>query len=226
MHRVTVVRMCALAGLVLIAACYAPTLRDCAVACSAATDCTGGQVCGADGYCSSPDVAGQCAGILDAQPAGDGAMVNADAVPDADLCTAGCSAGTCIAGVCTIDCSAPDACPNEVVCPANLPCHVVCGGERACHSKVKCQLATSCQVTCSGFDSCDDEISCGTGPCTITCSGGLSCEKRLRCKDACSCDASCIGLGSCGEAPECPLGDTCRLGNGCTSTFPGCSSCP
>ncbi len=47
--------------------CYAPDLRDCTVTCSAAGDCAGGQVCGADGFCAARDVAGSCGGgALDA----------------------------------------------------------------------------------------------------------------------------------------------------------------
>lgn len=42
-------------------ACYDPELRDCSVTCAAASDCAGGQVCGSDGYCSAPSVAGSCA---------------------------------------------------------------------------------------------------------------------------------------------------------------------
>lgn len=43
-----------------ITACYSPAERDCTVTCSAAKDCIGGQVCGADHYCAMPDVAGHC----------------------------------------------------------------------------------------------------------------------------------------------------------------------
>jgi hypothetical protein len=44
----------------LAAGCYDPELRDCAVTCHGAGDCAGGQVCGADGFCAAPDVAGTC----------------------------------------------------------------------------------------------------------------------------------------------------------------------
>lgn len=43
-----------------VPACYSPDLRDCVVACTAASDCATGQVCGADRFCAAPSVAGQC----------------------------------------------------------------------------------------------------------------------------------------------------------------------
>jgi hypothetical protein len=61
----------AAAGLVL-AGCYSPSLRDCTVSCGSAGDCATGQVCGADGKCAAPAVAGHCpmvdAGHADAAP--------------------------------------------------------------------------------------------------------------------------------------------------------------
>jgi len=38
----------------LLAGCYDPDLRDCAVTCRAQTDCAGDQTCGSDGYCIGP----------------------------------------------------------------------------------------------------------------------------------------------------------------------------
>jgi hypothetical protein len=51
-----------LLGSALLASCYAPELRDCTVTCSASTDCGDDQVCGGDGFCAAPDVAGTCTG--------------------------------------------------------------------------------------------------------------------------------------------------------------------
>ena len=48
-----------LAALVL-SGCYTPTLRDCTVRCASKDDCASGQVCGADGLCAAPEVAGRC----------------------------------------------------------------------------------------------------------------------------------------------------------------------
>jgi hypothetical protein len=74
----------AAAGLVL-AGCYSPSLRDCTVSCGSAADCATGQVCGADGMCASPAVAGRCAavdaGAPDAPASRDAGLP--DAPPDA-----------------------------------------------------------------------------------------------------------------------------------------------
>ena len=40
--------------------CYSPELRDCIVACTATSDCAPDQVCGSDGRCAAPDLAGRC----------------------------------------------------------------------------------------------------------------------------------------------------------------------
>ncbi|HEU4730944.1 MAG TPA: hypothetical protein VFT22_23775 [Kofleriaceae bacterium] len=44
-----------------LAGCYEPSLRDCTVSCASKRDCATGQVCGNDGLCASPEVAGHCA---------------------------------------------------------------------------------------------------------------------------------------------------------------------
>ena len=84
----------ALASAVL-AGCYAPDLRDCTVTCSESTDCADDQVCGGDGYCAAPDLAGTCAGSggepetvsLRAHVAGHGALE----VAGVGTCTADCT---------------------------------------------------------------------------------------------------------------------------------------
>jgi hypothetical protein len=43
-----------------VAACYAPELRDCTLACASTGDCASGQVCGSDQFCASPEIAGSC----------------------------------------------------------------------------------------------------------------------------------------------------------------------
>jgi hypothetical protein len=45
----------------MLAACYSPSLRDCTVTCAGSADCAPGQVCGDDGMCASPEMAGRCA---------------------------------------------------------------------------------------------------------------------------------------------------------------------
>ena len=70
---------CAAAALVTLAGCYAPSLRDCTVSCASQRDCAGGQVCGSDGMCASPELAGRC---VSAPP--DAALIDADMI-DAPL---------------------------------------------------------------------------------------------------------------------------------------------
>ena len=52
-----------LASTSVVAGCYHPSLDSCTVSCSSPDDCGGGQICGSDGMCASPEVAGQCSGI-------------------------------------------------------------------------------------------------------------------------------------------------------------------
>jgi hypothetical protein len=70
-----------------VAGCYAPAVRDCTVSCDGPGDCAGGQVCGTDGMCAAPGVAGHCARVApdagpDAPPPRD-AGAGPDAAPDA-----------------------------------------------------------------------------------------------------------------------------------------------
>lgn len=76
------------AALALLAGCYSPSLRDCTVACAGPADCAPSQVCGADGMCASPEMAGRCAMETDAGPMPmpeprDAAVADAPAPPDA-----------------------------------------------------------------------------------------------------------------------------------------------
>lgn len=49
-----------LAALVAVSACYDPQLEDCTITCVAGDACADGQVCGVDGFCAAPAVAGTC----------------------------------------------------------------------------------------------------------------------------------------------------------------------
>lgn len=158
---------------------------------------------------------------------GDGAIDAAtSSSPDAPApCQALCVEGTCDGDVCVIDCSADSACPDDVFCPAGIPCRVICG-DSGCGHHVDCKEAPACEVECSGTDSCKDEIRCPIdGPCTVTCSGFDACSKRIRCKDSCACDVACTGGESCDEPAECPDTGSCRVGDGCSSAPEGCDTC-
>ena len=43
--------------------CYSPELRDCTVTCASASECGAEQVCGSDGFCAAPAMAGRCLAI-------------------------------------------------------------------------------------------------------------------------------------------------------------------
>ena len=76
--------LAALAAAGLLAACYEPALRDCTVSCASPGDCAHGQVCGADGMCAAPGIAGHCAMVApDAGPLRDAAP--RDAAPTVRL---------------------------------------------------------------------------------------------------------------------------------------------
>lgn len=69
--------------------CYDPETVDCTVTCSAPDDCASGQVCDPDGYCTAPEIAGQCVAkvALEIHIDGDG-TVSLDGVGDCDSRTA------------------------------------------------------------------------------------------------------------------------------------------
>lgn len=50
----------AMLALVVTAGCYDPDLPDCTLTCNGNDSCGPGQVCGNDGYCAAPAVAGTC----------------------------------------------------------------------------------------------------------------------------------------------------------------------
>lgn len=84
------------------AACYQPTLRDCAVSCSSPADCAGDQVCGESGWCAAQGVV--CSLEADAASA-DSANVDAadasgaiDASIDAQAIDAGATVRIVISG--------------------------------------------------------------------------------------------------------------------------------
>lgn len=72
------------AGLVALAGCYSPEIRDCTVSCASPHDCVSGQICGGDGLCAAPEIAGRCPSTLaDGGPSQD-AGLSADATASGD----------------------------------------------------------------------------------------------------------------------------------------------
>lgn len=214
----------AVAYVVVGASCYHPELRDCTVECSSQKDCAGSQMC-LGGWCAMPGAPAcrEMQAAIDATAATQEDASTIGPSDASDLCVQGCPRGTCIDGVCVIDCTATGSCPNDVACPANLPCRVLCG-DGACGNKISCNLASSCEILCTGTNACSDEIHCMDVPCDVTCSGTGSCKKRIRCASSCGCDVTCTGSGSCAEVSECPMA-SCRVGNGCSTLPAGCYTC-
>jgi hypothetical protein len=72
------------AGLAALAGCYSPAVRDCTVSCEAPGDCVSGQICGSDGFCAAPRMAGRCGAMamidagspLDAAPPDGSSLVS------------------------------------------------------------------------------------------------------------------------------------------------------
>jgi hypothetical protein len=131
-----VLALAALAG----ASCYAPELRDCTIACSAATDCAAGQVCGPDRLCTAPEHAGTCGTwVLDAGPGGGGTDAGStespgDAAPPADaalplvplrLEIKGGKGKLDVLGVTTCDTEDPSGGKCEVMVPIGVPLTIV-----------------------------------------------------------------------------------------------------
>jgi hypothetical protein len=75
------------AGALLASGCYDPAFQDCVVSCSAANDCAPDQVCGSDGKCAAPSVAGHCVGTAAATdaPGADGRPTDASVAVDAAM---------------------------------------------------------------------------------------------------------------------------------------------
>lgn len=62
--------------------CYSPSLADCTVSCAGPSECASGQVCGNDGLCAAPEVAGRC---MIAPDAGADAALDAGVIIDAPI---------------------------------------------------------------------------------------------------------------------------------------------
>jgi hypothetical protein len=100
--------------IVALAGCYDPSLRDCTVTCHAAGECATGQVCGADGYCAAPSVAGTCT-APDAHASIDAPIAIVDSgfdaappdAPGAQLHITITGKGKVVDSTSTITCSAP-----------------------------------------------------------------------------------------------------------------------
>jgi hypothetical protein len=173
-----------------------------------------------------------CAGQLcEIDPLPDGTLPECPAAFD---CTVHCEQpGACLGPVrcgqashCLVNCSGQDNCTGLISCDSADTCTVTCSGTRAC-AAIDCGSARDCAVSCTGTDSCSAGIACGAeaGVCGVLCRGEGSCAGKLSCAGSCGCDWQCELGSACVEpGPACPGG--CETSAGCSSTAPGCRTCP
>ncbi len=100
------------------------------------------------------------------------------------------SAGTCVAGVCTIDPTGSSA-----YCPAGMPCKITCG---SCGPTLDCSKATSCVIDCAWDGSCQGKTIRCAGDCKIECRGSSTCMNDSVMSPGPACSVECCGQGSCG----------------------------
>lgn len=180
--------------------------------CQTTADCAPGRTC-ADGLCVT-------GGALDAP--GDGPKQDAPPLPDASVCPAACT--SCADGkICIIDCAAGANCGSRIACPPGFHCTIRCNQMDACRAGISCAGAASCDIQCTGRRSCRN-VMCGAGPCKVGCSAPESCQ-GITCGSSCACDVTCgFANGSCSNVQCTAL--LCDTGLGCTSSRPGCNTCP
>ena len=135
-------RWLALSLLLLVSACSFET-RSSDFECAGVGDCPEGREC-AEGFC-----------------------IVVEDIPVE--CPAGCD--SCDGDTCVIDCSAPGACAEQVLCPGTLRCRVECTGSDSCSAGVVCGSACGCDVLCDGTGSCSGQAEC-TRP---QCEDGMGC---------------------------------------------------
>jgi len=190
----------------LLAACYDPSVRNCAVACSGPGQCAPGQVCGTSHFCMAEGDQDKSCGDATIPDAPPDAPAPPDDGPRPDSSSAACNADTCpdgtcdATGVCMIQCAANGSCASQVVCPPGLPCLVVCSGRSSCAMGVDCGSATDCRVLCTERNSCAGRVTCGDacacevvcGPAMNVCAAGVTCSSA-----ACTNGTGCTSQGTC-----------------------------
>lgn len=90
---------------VMLAACYEPEYRDCQAKCSGDDSCAPGQVCGRDGLCAAPEIAGSCAAMPDAGEASPIDAARPDAEPTAELRVVVSGKGRVLGDAFGVDCA-------------------------------------------------------------------------------------------------------------------------
>ena len=135
--------------------------------------------------------------------------------PPPDICPPECNGG-CEDATCIIDCSSPDECPGDIICPDNLDCLLLCRDDYACDGdSLVCPTTGTCEVDCTGRFSCENsEFIGGTGHLDIQCTGNYACmNSHLTCGEG-ACHSTCRGRFAnleeydCGSSCDCA--STCR----------------
>ncbi|MBS1118373.1 MAG: hypothetical protein H6Q90_601 [Deltaproteobacteria bacterium] len=206
---VVVTAWLSLFGVALVAgSCSVNHRSDEFVFCNRPADCASGQVCSQ----------GVCVASVDA-----GVGNDAKVTPDALVCPSQCTSCKPETMECKIDCAvSPATCNGHIVCPAGWNCDILCTGTGSCRNGVDCTPGESCAITCSGANSCRN-LACGQGPCNVICSGSSSC-RGVSCGQSCACDVDCQNAALC-DFVQCSS-PTCDFGNGCSTLFPTCNTCP
>lgn len=150
-------------------ACYTPAVRDCTVSCASPDDCTGGQVCGPDGMCAAPEVAGRCqAATADAGTVRDAAPPR-DAAPRIDAAPPTVALRVQIVGKGEVIVEGVGTCSSRDPQDGDCTYQVAPGIERTARARPidnDRPFAAWISLTCAGQDA-----SCGftpAGPTTLT----------------------------------------------------------
>jgi hypothetical protein len=140
-------------------------------------------------------VGGSSAGMAGASGSGGNGGSGGSGPPPCNNTACAAANGSCQAGVCVIECNAPDCAPK---CPFGMPCRVDCGDNSCNGGLVDCTKASSCDISC-GASSCFQGIDCAGSACSIGCKGDKSCSNIPVLCRAKNCDIDCGGLQTCKE---------------------------
>lgn len=125
--------------------------------------------------------------------------------------------GTCVTGVCVIDCGVTQ-CASGVTCPADMPCRIECNAADECQGGLDCTLASSCDIACNAPGTCGGQsavalISCPMTGCNVDCAADACTWLGISCLG--SCDVTCVD-GACDNlkcSGDCDI--TCGGDNAC-----------